>query len=449
MPDNNNSKVALRKINGELIQAIHQAQEAARPPRTQFAPDEYAAKISSALLKLKEVSKLVFEHGHMRGLAQIGNIASQLEETGGERRFQAADEIFWDLVSQNFPVTSNCEVKLSWLSTPLQLRIFEQMVLQDQNPYPGMTKQIQRVSKDAFMGAMQIAIELTHPREVEGRPEFYEPLLQLKARVHEPEFMLKAVEHIAAHRDLFLDYFNRITRVCALQEAMKPIGGYEDPEKLVPRRRRLIMGAMGYDEQGMQEMMDSQADQNVVPDTATFIRMKNALALPPQMLLMLHQETGADVILEMAQYAVDYPSGLNPYGHLERMGVVRPPEWHRDAQERTNLDEALHLFEYAIHTPGVEIHPFKLINPGFVYKNVEKNSSVISRAVGILAGTPIKDPECLRKGQAMFDAMVQNMESGAGVGKLREALESGDIPSIFYRKYPKLKVARLENDMGM
>lgn len=436
---------ALHTLTTELAKAIDSVKEAANSLRGVFDPSAYRDKLSKALIEMQQISVRVLASGHASGLAQIGDIASTFEEFGDQRRGKAADEILWDVISQHYPVLGSWNINLSSLSEGLQIRLFEQMISQESNPYGVIIKQLQRLSKSAFMDGVTTAIRLTHFDEVDVRPDFYKTLLLMKAHVVNPEFMPAAVEHVAAHRDLYLGYFEQVTRVAALQEAMAPIGGYEDPEKLVARRRRLILEAVGYDEAGIQKMFDSGSAQEVVPDTMAFLKMKNALALPPAFLHMLYEETGDYVLIEMGVHSLSHPSGPKPYAHLEEMGIVRPPEWHKAAQEGSELDKAFFLYEHAIHTPGIELAPYKLTNPGFVYKN----EALIDRAIQILANTPIKDPECRRKGQVMFDAMVHNMESGAAISKLKDKLESCDLPAIFYGKHGKLKVAKLENELGM
>lgn len=436
---------ALHTLTTELAHAIYQVKLAANPPRGAFDPSAYREKLSKAVIEMQQVSVRVLTSGHASGLSQIGEIASAFEDFGDQRRGKAVEEILWDVISQHYPVLGSWNINLSSLSEGLQIRLFEQMIAQESNPYEVIIKQLQRLSKSAFMDGVTSAIRLTHFDEVDVRPDFYKTLLLMKAHVVNPELMPAAVEHVAAHRDLYLGYFEQVTRVAALQEAMAPIGGYEDPEKLIPRRRRLILEAVGYDEAGIQEMFDSGSAQEVVPDTMAFLGMKNALALPPAFLHMLYEETGEHVLIEMGAHALNHPSGPKPYAHLEAMGIVRPPEWHKAAQEGSELDKAFFLYEHAIHTPGIELAPYKLKNPGFVYKN----EALIDRAIQILASTPVKDPEALRKGQVMFDAMVENMQSGAAISKLREQLESCDLPGVFYGKHGKLKVTKLENELGM
>lgn len=436
---------AAHTLTAELAKSRFKILEAAIPSKGDFDPDTYRQNLEKTLIELKQLSAQVFESGHAGGLAQIGEIPSMLEDAGLVQRHKAADEIFWDSVSLHYPVLGSWTIKLSNLSDGLQIRLLEQIISQESNPYEVISTQLQRLSKSAFMDGVAASIRLTQPGNVNVLPEFYKALLLLKAHVVNPEFMPMAVEHVAAHRDLYLPYFEQVSNVGALEDTMKPIGGYEDPQKLVDRRRRLILEAMGYDEHGIQDMLDSGAAMGVVPDTMTFLKIKNAIALPPAFLHMLYQETSAPVLLTMGEHALQHPSGPTPYAHLEQMGITRPPEWHKQAQESSELDKALSLFEHAIHTPGIEVAPYKLTNPGFVYKN----EALIDRAIQILANTPIKDPECRRKGQVMFDAMVHNMESGAAISKLKDKLESCDLPAIFYGKHGKLKVAKLENELGM
>jgi hypothetical protein len=441
MPLQKNPNAPLRQITS-LAECMRKTQVASQPAKKDFDPVAYRDQFAQALVDMKQASRDVFESGHTAGIAQIGEIAILLEVMAEAQRPKIADEIFWDQLSQHYPVRGSWVIKLSNLPTALQLRLLEQMVTQEREPQVLIRRQLERMTNEAFMDGFTLALRMMHPSEIQYQPDFYEPLYSLKQRVADPSLMPDIVEHIVAHQELYMEYLERVTRVAKVWDDHGRLDGESD-EALVFRRRQMVMRAMGYDEIEMQAMFDSGQAVNVVPNFEIFQLMRNALALPAEFLHMLHQATGSPLLLEMAEFSLLSPTGRTPYAFLEQMGLAQTPEWHLNAQEFSDISIVMRLYEHAIHTPGLEVSADRLT------WHTPRNQDWVERIVEVLMNVPVKDPECRRKGQQIFDALVKNMEAGKNVDKLKNVIENGQIPAALYKNHPALKGKKLENELGM
>lgn len=433
-----------RRLTSELLDCMQWVRLAATPAKKDFDPLTYRDQLSHNLSHMKQAAKRVVECGHLDGLDLIGEISVILEEISHVQKPNAANEIFWDQLSQHYPVKGGWEVDLKRLSNNLQLRILEQMITHDRNPQNIILNQLKRLSDDAFMDGLTLVLKLTAPSEMQYSIDFYKALFALKARTSSPDFIPAAVEHIAAHQDLYMSYLTRVMGIAALPESLKAKEN-EIAEKLVVRRRRLVLSAMGYDDNDAQAMIDSGAAVDVVPRSEDFEKMKLALTLPAEFLCMLYQVIESPVISEIAELSLSGPAGRTPYAFLERMGIARPSEWHIRAQEKSSLDEAIPLYEHALHTPGLEVSTSKFAMREFK----PKDAKLLDRISSLLGSVNVKDPECRRKGQQIFDALVTNMGWGRSSKELTVMLEGPAIPGALYGKYPELKGKKLETDLGM
>lgn len=433
---------APRRLIENLVECMRKSKEASWPAKKDFDPVSYRDQFGKALVDMKQASRLVFESGHTAGIAQIGEIASLLEEMAEGRRSEIVDEIFWDQLSQNYPARGSWDIKLSNLSAGLQLRLLEQMITQEKDPQVLIRRQLERMTNEAFMDGFTLALRMMHPSEIQYQADFFEPLCSLKRRLADPALIPEAVEHIVAHQNLYMEYLERVTRVAKARDDFDRLDGESD-EGMLFRRRQLVMHAMGYGEIEMQAMFDSGQAVNVAPNADSFQSMRNTLALPAEFLHMLHQATGSPLVLEIAELSLSSPTGRTPYAFLEQMGMAQTPEWHLNAQEFSDISIAMRLYEHAIHTPGIEVSAERLT------WHCPRDQAWVDRIVEVLMNVPVKDPECRRKGQQIFDALVKNVETGKNADRLKNIIENGQIPAAFYKDHAALKAKKLESALGM
>jgi hypothetical protein len=423
---------------------MEQLKIAANPDSDESDLLGYEQNLGTALVKLKIASLQAVESGHMGAMDKVGAIVGLLRDICARRRSPEADEVFWDQLSKCYPINSGWATSHAHLSAALQLRLLHQMVAQDPSPHTAVKAQLDRISDSAFMEGFTIALKLMAPFNIRFNPEFYDVLFILKRRLSKPEFMPGAVEQIAANQDLYFDFFRKVLKVASMPWVIKPEGD-ESIQSLNNRRKHLVLSLMGYSDDESDVMVESGDADHLIPTASEFNRMKKALSFPAEFLCLLYHATESPLVREIAEVAVDDPTGRMPYRFFEQMGVVRSNEWFHTAQDKSGLGKAVVLYEHAIHTPGIELSVARVA----MQPLTSSEPGLLERLVSILTHVPIKDSECRRKGQILFDALVANMSSGKSSEKLREALEAGTIHPVFYAKHKGLKGRRLECDMGL
>lgn len=434
---------APHKLTSDLVDSMKAVASAAVEP-DDFDPDIYGIELGHALADMKEATVRVAASAHIGGMEKIGAVAALLKDLSSKNRSIQADEIFWDQLSQHYPVKGDWGVIHNHLSTGLQLRLLQQMISQEPEPQKVVRKQLEGMSNDAFMDGFTVAIKLFEPSEIRFSTHFYEALFTLKQRARQPDLMPGIVEHIAAHQPLYFGFLERIVKLASLPAILKQNSG-EEMVSLVERHQRKVLGLMGYTATEVELMIESGATHAVLPNAHDKNRMKKALSFPAEFLCLLHQATDHPLVLEVAEIALDDPTGRMPFKFFEQMGITRSQEWFTQIQEKSGLGKAMVVFEHAIHTPGLELvlgrvkhQPLTSGEPG-----------LIERLISIVENVPVTNPDARRKGQELFDALVENMEGGKSSSKLKELLENCQAPRIFYGKHKALKVTRLENDLGM
>lgn len=434
---------APHKLTSDLVDSM-KAVESAAVELDDFDPDVYAIQLGHALANMKEATIQVASSAHIGGMAKIGEVATLLKKLSSQSRSVQADEIFWDQLSQHYPVKGDWGISHNHLSKGLQLRLLQQMISQEPNPQTVVRNQLQGMSDDAFMAGFTVALRLLEPSEIRFSAHFYEVLFSLKLRASKPDLMPGIVEHIAAHQTLYFGFMDRIVKLASLPTLLKQSSG-EEMVSLVERHQRKVLGLMAYTASEVELMIESGATHEVLPNAHDKNRMKKALSFPAEFLCMLHQATGHPMVLEIAEIALDDPTGRMPFKFFEQMGITRPQEWFTSIQERSGLGKALVIFEHAIHTQGIELvlervkrQPLTSGEPG-----------IIERLISIVENVPVANTDARRKGQQLFDALVENMEGGKSSSQLKEQLESCQAPRVFYGKHKALKIRRLENELGM
>ncbi|MBI6882658.1 hypothetical protein [Pseudomonas putida] len=440
LPTNPN---APHRLSTELQACIERLQEISQPEEADFDQSSYGVSLHEAFSGLRAAAIRVVESSHINGLEKVGQIPDLLKGIALKRRSREADEIFWEQMSQHYQVKSSWDADFTNLTPALQMRLLKQMIQQEPEPARVMRDEVNRLGDDAFMEGLTLALKLIEPTEIRFDPSFYEVLFTLKRRL-KPHFMPGAVEHIAAHKDLYLGFFSRLLKVATLPHIIKPKLG-DDMAEMVNARKAYILDLMGYSKAEAIDLIESGSADDIVPSPASFQRMRNAMSLPAEFLALLYQAIPSKVIMDIAEIAIDDPIGRMPYVHFERMGLARSSEWHMHKQEKSGLGKSIVLFEHAIHTPGIEMCVSRIAHQPLL----SDEPGLLERVESVLANVPTSDPECLRKGQLLFDALVENMNKGKSTPKLREIIESGTIQPAFYRKHRKLKVARVEHDLGI
>lgn len=434
---------APHKLTSDLVDSM-KAVASAAVESDNFDPDAYRIELGHALADMKEATVRVATSAHIGGMEKIGAVAVLLKDLSSKTRSIQADEIFWDQLSQYYPVKGDWGISHNHLSTGLQLRLLQQMISQEPEPEKVVRNQLQGMSDDAFMDGFTVALKLLEPSEIRFSAHFYEVLFTLKLRASKPDLMPGIVEHIAAHQTLYFGFLERIVKLASLPIFLKQNLG-EEMVDLIERNQRQVLGLMGYTVTEVELMIESGGVREVLPKSHDQGRMKKALSFPAEFLYLLHQATGHPLVLEVAEIALDDPTGRMPFKFFEQMGITRSQEWFTKIQEKSGIGKAVVIFEHAIHTPGLELalgrvkrQPLMSFEPG-----------LIERLISIVENVPVTNPDAMRKGQELFDALVENMESGKSPPLLKQLLESCQAPRIFYGKHKALKVARLENELGM
>lgn len=440
-PINDNSP---HKLTSDLLRCMDRVKDAAVAQDEDFDRLAYRDRLGHALADMKTATVRVAEAGHIGGMEKIGAVAVLLKDLSANRRSIEADEVFWDQLSLHYPVKGDWGSNHAHLSNDLQLRLLRQMISQEPQPQTVVRNQLQRMGESAFMAGFTTALHLLEPAEIRFSMHFYEALFSLKQHVSKPALMADAVDHIAAHRELYLGFLGRVVRVATMPAMIKPEVD-EEISDMVIRRKRIVLDLMGYSTQESTQMIESGAADGILPKVHEFARMKNALSFPAEFLCLLYQAIDHPLVREIAEIAVDDPIGRTPFMFFEQMGVTRTPQWFFHTQERSGLGKALKLYEHVIHTPGLELVVDRVISQTLT----SSNPGIIESLIAIVAKVPLSNPDARLKGQQLFDALVANMEGNKSSGQLRELLESCDIPGVFYAKHKALKVKKLENDLGL
>lgn len=434
------------RLIADLADSIAALKKAAFPKfGSEFYDFEYRDSLSSALARVKQTSLKVFETGHINGLEKVGEIPAALKNLAGlDRDNWIANEIFWDQLSQAYPVKFGWDVKLDGLSHGLQLRLLKQMVEQDERPDQIIRLNLEQLQNDVFMDGFTTCLKLVLPPERKFSISAYEILFPLKARVHKQEFMPIAAEHIAAHQDLYFPFLERIMKVASLTQVLSTAKG-QPLESAILDHKKMVLGLIGFSDKESSELIKQEKEADHLPTSVAFQRMRNALSLPAEFLALLYEMTKAPLVKRLAELAFDNPTGKLPYMHFERMGISKSHEWHVQAQEKAGLGRAVHLYEHAIMTPGLELSVRKVENQPIT----SGTPGILEALIAVLEAVPTSNPECRRKGQQLFDALVTNMEAKKSPPQLAEALKSSRISPVFYIKHMSLKSGRLENDLGL
>jgi hypothetical protein len=432
-----------RNLIQTLIATIEQAQRAGRAfQEPNFDPGIYAQDFSGALEELKQISAQVMLSGEMNGFVRIAEIPVMFKELASDERPSEANEIFWDQLSKAYPIKDDWFFRRERLSDPLELRIFTQMVAQSDAPEKVISRELDRLPSHLQMEAMTTALRLiTSPDRVFELINF-DFLLTLQRSVAKHKLTKIAAEHIAEHKDLYFPFFKRVLQVSLLPETLKA-EGIVDPVAIMRRE----LHAFGYSTQVAERIINDKSDDKAkgIPSPFVYSRIKKAISLPADLLAELHKLTGHPLILEIAELAMDHPKGLTPYAFLEQIGVVRSPAWYIAAQEKTPIGSAIKLYEHAIMTPGIELSTQRV-----KHQPMGKSEPGLFEAlINLVERVPVNDPECRRKGQEFFDALVFNATFNKVDPGLMDLLLASRINHQFFRSHPALKGQRLEEALGL
>lgn len=411
-----------------------------------FDAQTYHDNLESTLKTLKQLSIQIMDSGRMVGFRQLSVLHDLLEEAEKNERSTEANEIFWSLLSDYFPVEKNYVVSHEGLSNPLRIKLFAQMVEQTEDAGRLALKELSKLPDDLFMEGLTTTLMLVQPPERPFCTSNYELLYDLKMKLKDSAFSFAAAEHVAAHQTLYLPFFEYLLDLVTNPPALKSQGTQEGStdEKSVDciiDEQKSLLVRMGYLEEKISEVIKKNGTYGSHIARVELESISLALALPPEFLLSLHQLTEAPVVRQMAEISCEKSSGNHPYWFLEQMGIARTPEWHLKAQETSILAHAIGLYEHAILTPGIELSLDDT-------KTKLHRSSVqnIKDLITMLESIPTSEPECRRKGQELFDVLVANM---GDMRLLAEQLQSCKINRAFYAKHTALKGRRLEDELGM
>ena len=311
------------KITSDLLRCMDRVKDAAASQDKDFDWLEYRDNLGQALADMKLATIRVAESGHIGGMEQIGAVAVLLKDLSAKRRSVEADEVFWDQLSQHYPVKGDWGADHAHLSNDLQLRLLRQMISQEPQPQTVVRNQLQRMGDSAFMAGFTTALHLLEPAEIRFSTHFYEALFSLKQRVSKPALMAAAVEHIAAHKKLYLGFLGRVMKVATMPAMIKPEAD-EEISDLVIRRKRIVLDLMGYSTQESTEMIESGAADGILPKAHEFARMKNALSFPAEFLCMLYHAVDHPLYEKSRRWPWMILAGEHPLSFSSRWALPDP-----------------------------------------------------------------------------------------------------------------------------
>jgi hypothetical protein len=431
----------------DLIQALADCIDRVKIAGKAFQRPDFDALVDGAnfansLDALKKASAQIMLSGQMAGFQKIAEIPECLKLLALNERPPEANEVFWDQLSKAYPIQAEWFFRTEALSDALELRILVQMISQHQEPEKVVKTELDRFPPHLFMNALTLSLKYMLPPEREFRIETADLLFNLRKTVIKHGMAKEAAQHIAKHQDLYFPFFKRVLQASLVPETIRD--KKREGTDPVEAKIKAVFEELGLSQEGIKDVFEKTRTGDSIR-VSGFTRLKKLISLPAELLAELHNITGHPLIKEIGELAIENPFGPTPYTFFEQMGVVRSPEWHKKTQDKSPVAFVLRLYEYAITTPGIELSVQKVQHQPLTQSGPEVMVDLIS----LVERTPVSDPECRRKGQVLFDALVFNALSGKSGPKLKELILSSKVDYSFFRSHPSLKGPRLEEALGL
>jgi hypothetical protein len=370
--------------------------------RDKVSIESFAAQIQLDFVDLRQRMADVAISGHVDGLRTMSRLAGLFESMAStEMSVEYADSLM-STMSAHFPVSSSVLVQAKSISNELMLRLFREMLVNEQRPEDGAVTVLdsfgfcQDVVLPAFVAAFDPEVAL---RDDTDFPKLGE-VLSIVADPFLKASKDEAIEFVAAHLDLIAPTLQALVDCTKLDK---------------------------YKEAAW--------------------RLKNDLRIEPEALAQLYQITGNNVIKNIAEMQMDEPKGLHAYKHLESMGIVRSVEWHAEQQASPKANVLLKLHAYAIKTEGVAIDTTAMKDEPGEFR------SYVELLEGLKASTPDEHKKC----QVIFDALVrQAMNTSVLTAgpqntayKPLEILCDSSIPHRYFDSHLNLRGKRFTTELGV
>jgi hypothetical protein len=402
----------------------------------------YRAELRQVFEQIKDLTVTMMQSGFAGSLEQMEKLKNTLNVVGGYTRTMEACEIYWDEVSNFFPPTKECMV---WnkqdLSADLKIKLAVLTIDQMPNPELFPSNVLKRIPDDRFMDALSTLVRRLVPPYRRFDVDIYEAIGELNARLEDEALHDEAAEHIMAHQDLYFPIFQKL--ISLVDGVIAPDAPAQSDQQIETYVRDTLK-LLDFNHEQVDELYESGSYHSHMPRNSTFKAIQKQLSFPASFLCKLYDVAPHPMIKQLGEFAFKDPRGPMPYQHLERIGVVRSPEWHTSEQEcRTQLSCVL-LLEHAIHTPGIDISPKQLLEDADNFRSAD-----FLYAIRALEKADIHDPECRRKALVLFDAIIENATKIRHNSWVIDRIKDSTINPKLFANQKWLRGALLENQMGL
>lgn len=402
----------------------------------------YRAELRHVFGQIKDLSVTMMQSGFAGALDQVEKLKNTLNVVSGYTRVIEATEIYWDEVSNFFPPTKECMV---WNKQDLSavLKIKLAVLTIDQTPHPKLFPMnvLKRIPDDRFMDALSTLVRRLVPPYRRFDVDIYEALGELNARLEDEALHDEAAEHIMAHQDLYFPIFQKfISLVDGVIAPDAPAQSDQQIETYVRDTLKLL----DFSPEQVDELYESGSYHSHMPIRSTFKAIQKKLSFPASFLSKLYDVAPHPMIRQLGEFAFKDPRGPMPYQHFERIGIIRSAEWHVTEQESRTQMPCMLLLEHAIHAPGIDISPKKLLEDADNFRSAD-----FLYAIRALERTDIHDPDCRRKALVLFDAIIENATKIRQNSWVIDRIKESSINPKLFSNQKWLRGALLENQMGL
>jgi hypothetical protein len=170
-------------------------------------------------------------------------------------------------------------------------------------------------------------------------------------------------------------------------------------------------------------------------------RVADAVAMWAEFWVGLYETTQDPLIKELATVAFRRPAGPLAWQSYERIGLVRTPKWHMNAQTQAKGIALISLHEHAIITPDIDI--ISLERPDF-----ELNPALFNQYVKMLARVPLTSPGARQKTQLLVDKLISYYQRNP-IDKIKSLLVGSTIDPSFFSRHHQILGSRFAADLGL
>jgi hypothetical protein len=402
----------------------------------------FRADLRESFERIKELTIKMMQAGFSDALGQMEKLRTKLHDLGNKTNSIKAYEVFLDEMSNFFPPSIN---SCGWLKINISedLKIKLGVLTIDQLPHPEIFpgNVLRRISNDRFMDALSTMLSHLIPPYRRFDIDIYDALDGLNGRLTDEAFHEQAIEHILAHQDL---YFPILQRLIALVDREVSPKAPAQSDQQIETYVRDMLTLLDFSSSQIDDLYSTGDHYACVPKAETLKSIRRTLSFTASFLSKLYEASPHPLVKQLGEFAFKNPNGPMPYQHLERIGIIRSNEWHIEQQETRKDHHCLLLMEHAIHTPGIELSP-----KGLLEDNENFSNSSLNYAIKILKSVDIHDPECRRKAQVLFDAVVKRAVEIKPNPWIIEQIKKSSIHPKLFANHKQLRGELLENRLGL